>query len=87
MIQTISIKDTRKNLADLINQVDVAGKQFIISKFGKPKAMIVPFKASVQKKSTAGIHAAFGAWADRTDIKDSGAYVDKIRNEWSNRNK
>lgn len=78
MIQTVSIKTTRDNIADLVNQVDIAKREFIITKFGKPKAMLVPIKANVniqgrKVKSLPG----FGAWADRKDMKDSAAFLIK----------
>lgn len=86
MMQTIPIKETRANLADLINQVEVAGKSFVITKFGKPKAMLVPVlddrgQRSVKPKKIPG----FGMWADREDMKDPDAWVRKIRSRWARR--
>ena len=84
MLQLIPIKDTRNQLADLINQVDVGGKSFIITKFGKPKAMLVPMQSTLTKASVKPL-PSFGAWKDRTDIGDSEAWVRTIRKKMSSR--
>lgn len=86
MLQAIPIKETRNQLADLINQVDVAGKSFIITKFGKPKAMLGPVfndrsRASARSKKLPG----FGMWANREDMKDPEKWVRKIRSSWARR--
>ena len=81
MTQTVSIKDTRNNLADIINQVEMRDDVFIITKFGKPKAMIVP--VSQKKSDTSGIAESFGAWADRSDIKDSAKWAADLRAKMS----
>ncbi len=88
MMQTIPIKETRANLADLINQVDVAGKGFIITKFGKPKAMLVPVSSDVRRGSARRQPLpGFGMWADRVDMKDPEKWVRKIRKKMSGRYK
>ena len=83
-MQTIPIKETRANLADLINQVDVAGKGFIITKFGKPKAMLVPVLTDRPRRKS-GLAASFGVWKDREDMKDPDAWVRKIRAQLTRR--
>lgn len=84
MLQTIPIKETRANLADLINQVNVAGKSFVITKFGVPKAMLVPVLTDKPKKRN-GLAASFGIWKDREDMKDPDAWVRKVRAQFSRR--
>ena len=85
MTQTMSIKETRNRLADVINQVAVAGDVFVITKFGRPKAMIVPIS---QEKSGAGnFDEVFGAWKYRRDIKDTGKWVRNLRTKISLRQK
>lgn len=81
MMQTIPIKETRANLADLINQVAVGGTSFIITKFGKPKAMLVP--VLTDKRRQTGLSASFGIWKDREDMKDPDKWVRKIRAQFS----
>lgn len=86
MIQTISIKDTRNQLADLINQVDFNGREFIISKFGKPKAMLTPLRVgTIAKKTSRKPLPGFGAWKNRKDIVNSADWVTNQRKKWSNR--
>lgn len=86
MMQTIPIKETRERLADLINQVEVGGKQFIITKFGKPKAMLVPVWDDRKRKSSkAKKLPGFGIWKDREDMKDPDVWVRNLRRQWARR--
>lgn len=84
MLQTIPIKDTRAQLASLINQVDIAGKSFVITKFGKPKAMLVPMLDDNPRKRN-GLETSFGKWRDRKDTKDPDAWVRKVRAQFIRR--
>ena len=84
-MQTISIKDTRNNLAELIEKVAIGKKTFIITKFGKPKAQIVPLKKTMRKNKNIIKLPGFGMWADREDMKDSAKWVAKIRSQWKSR--
>jgi len=43
--KSLSIQETRNNLAEVIERVAIAGDKFIVTKFGKAKAIIVPLKA------------------------------------------
>lgn len=40
--QVYSIKETREQLSKLVELADLTGKRFLVTKFGKPKAAIVP---------------------------------------------
>lgn len=82
MMQQISIQDTRNNLASLVSQTSITGKQFIITKFGKPSAMLVPVQKRANKKLS-GLDAAFGLWKDRKDIKDTAKWVADLRTKMS----
>ena len=83
MTQTLSIKDTRNNLADIISRVEMRGDEIIITKFGRPRAMIVPFS---QGKATLGsLEEVFGAWKGRKDIEDTGSWVRNLRTKISKR--
>ncbi len=84
MIQAIPVKETRDRLADLINQVDIAGAEFIITKFGKPKAMLVPV-STYKKKKMRGISQSFGAWKGRKDIQNANTWVRDLRIKMSKR--
>lgn len=83
MTQTVSIKDTRNKLADIVNHVAVAGDTFVITKFGKPRAMIVPITKVKAQKSV--LEETFGAWKGRKDIKDSAGWVARLRSKMSTR--
>ncbi len=85
MTQTVSIKDTRNKLADIIDQVAFGNDIFVITKFGKPKAMIVPISENKLSNVT-GIEESFGAWAGRKDIEDSNKWVKDLRVKMSARN-
>lgn len=80
MTQVLSIKDTRDKLADVINRVAIAGDMFVITKFGQPKAMIVPISKTLDKS---GIEESFGVWSKRGDIKNSNNWVAKLRAKMS----
>lgn len=85
MIQKISIQDARNDLSNLVSQAAIAGRQFVITKFGKPSAMLVPVNQNAIKKKS-NLKAAFGIWKDRKDITDSAKWVTKMRARWSTRN-
>lgn len=85
MTQVLSIKDTRNNLADVISRVEMTGDEVIITKFGKPRAMLVPY---TNKKSVMGnLDEVFGIWRGRPDIKDSRKWVRNLREKISLRQK
>ena len=85
-MDTVSIKQLRDNLAQLIEEVAIGGKQIEITKFGKPKAMIIPMRhvKKTSKKRT-GLEASFGLWKDRKDMKDSAKWVANLRHRMSSR--
>lgn len=81
----ISTKELRDNLSEILERVAIGGQTFIVSKFGKKKAMISPVveKRTASKKQ--GIKRdlrslpAYGMWKDRKDMADSAAWVRKMR--------
>lgn len=83
MTQLISIKDTRSKLAEVINQVAIGGDVFVVTKFGKPKAMIVPIIEAKVRKSV--LEETFGAWKGRKDIKNTAKWVAALRRKISMR--
>jgi len=83
---SVSIKDTRDNLADIIDRVAVAGESFLVTKFGKVKAMITPMimvKRGDNKEKI--LKSTFGMWKDRKDMSDSAKWVRDLRNKEANR--
>ena len=85
MTQLVSIKDTRNKLAEIVDKVAIGQETFIITKFGKPKARIVPISDSTTKTYTSGIEKSFGAWAKRDDIKNTAEWAAKLRSKMSSR--
>jgi len=83
--QTRSIKETREQLSQLVEEVAIAKKRYVITKFGKPKAIIVPVEtdAKIQQRKTK--LAGFGMWKDRQDMRDPATWVSKKRKGWSSR--
>ncbi|OGG18480.1 hypothetical protein A2721_01685 [Candidatus Gottesmanbacteria bacterium RIFCSPHIGHO2_01_FULL_47_48] len=90
MVQSVPVRETRERLAELIAQVQVDGAQFVITRFGKPAAKLVPVDTSIVQRKRArkksAIDSAFGIWKDRKDIKDSAEWVADVRRQWMNRN-
>jgi len=85
MTQTLSIKDARNKLADIVSQVEMTGDEIVITKFGRPRAMLVPIERT--KVAAGGFEEVFGAWRARKDIKDGAAWVKKLRTKISLRQK
>ncbi len=84
MTQVMSIKDTRDKLAEVVNHVSATGDAVVITKFGKPKVMIVPISDKKQSVSSA-LDESFGIWKDRRDIGDTGKWVRNLRDKMSRR--
>ena len=83
---SVSIKDTRDNLADIIDRVAIAGESFLVTKFGKVKALISPFNLNLAVNKKAKIlKDSFGIWKNRRDMADSNAWVNKLRQSSSRR--
>lgn len=85
MLQTLSIKDARNNLADIVSRVEMRGEEIVITKFGKPRAMLVP--VSKQKAAVGSFDEVFGVWKGRLDIKNTGKWVRDLRTKISLRQK
>lgn len=82
MALNVSIKQTRDNLAELVERAAFGGEEFILTKFGKPKAMLVPFVIT-GGDSKSGLSEVFGAWKDRVDIKNSAKWAKDLRKKLS----
>lgn len=86
-LQTVSIREAREQFSEFVNQVAIAHKQFVITKFGKPKAILSPVIAddkAFAAREKAILETA-GAWEHRKDIKDSAKWVAKLRHRMSSR--
>lgn len=85
MTQVLSIKDTRNHLADVVARVEMTGDEVIITKFGKPRAMLVPY--TNRESAMGNFDEVFGIWKGRSDIKDSRQWVRNLREKISLRQK
>lgn len=50
--QTITTKELRDNLSEILEQVAIGRKSFVVSKFGKIKAVISPAKKKAKKAAS-----------------------------------
>lgn len=83
----MSIREAREQFSEFVNQVAIAHKQFVITKFGKPKAILSPVIAddkAFAAREKAILETA-GAWEHRKDIKDSAKWAAKLRHRMSSR--
>lgn len=85
-MQMITIKDTRDNLADFVDRVAIGGEEFVVTKFGKPKAMLVPV-TKANELGEGSFDEVFGAWKGREDIEDTATWVKELRTKVSFRAK
>jgi len=80
---SISVKDTRNNLADIIDRAFLGGERFLVTKFNKPKVVITSFKDSQfinNKEKINNILAKYeGIWKDREDIPDTKKWTENLR--------
>ncbi len=83
MRQTVSIKDTRENLAELVNRVAIARQEFVLTKFGKPQAMLVPIPATESTKTN--LDEVFAAWKNKKGLTNTTKWVRDIRTKMSTR--
>ena len=86
-LQIISTKELRDNLAEVLEQVAIGRQTFLVSKFGRKKALITPVAdvKIMKKKSKRDLKNlfAYGIWKDRKDIKDSVIWVSNLRKKQS----
>ena len=81
----------RDQLAEIIEQVATGGKTFVVTKFGKQKALVVSIdrlpefqakaesEAERQKRAEKILGQLNGIWKDRKDVTDSNEYVKQLR--------
>lgn len=78
----VSLKDARQQFSELIDRAALVRESFVVTKFDKPKAMIVPVPAQFMVKKgrrKLGVTALVGLWKDRTDIGDTTQWVSTRR--------
>lgn len=85
-LQVITTKELRDNLSEILEKVAIGKQNFLVSKFGKKKALIVPVVSDfMAKKIDLTKLSAFGIWAKRKEIKNSTAWTAKLRAKQSQR--
>lgn len=73
-MKSISVKDTRENLSEILELVAGGNHSFIITKFGKPKAQIVPVQKKPSKKKSFNTDSDFvGMHKNRPDWKNKSS--------------
>lgn len=78
---SITTKDLRDNLSQVLEQVAYGNQSYLISKFGKYKALLTPYQVQpAAKLPTAKLKPLFGLWKGHKNIKSSTDWVNKIRN-------
>jgi prevent-host-death family protein len=80
------IAQTRKRLSSLVDETAATGEAVVITKFGTPKAMLVPVSERVQLQHddaarAAKIESLAGMWKDRPDAQDTVAFAERLRRE------
>ena len=55
MRRTITTTQARQNFADIINRIQYSGEEFVISKQGKPVAMIITVQDEAGKLTNAQV--------------------------------
>ncbi len=79
-IQTmkVSVSDIKREMKNIMFAIK-CGEHVVLSYRNHPFAVIVPLEDEKKGKFKAEDHPAFGMWADREDMADPVAYVEKIR--------
>jgi len=84
---TVTIREARDNFSELVERAALADEAFLVTKFGKPKALIISSAMVTQKKDEKKeiLEKTAGLWVKRKDIKDSARWVKKLREKESSR--
>lgn len=84
--QSISTKELRDNLAEILERVAIGQQSFEVYKFGTIKAVINPPQLKTkEKRNKINFRklSAFGMWKNRRDMKDSAKWVRELRKKES----
>lgn len=73
-----SVLDLRRKMKDVKSAID-RHEHVILTYRGRKFAVIIPLEDEKHHKVKASELPAFGMWADREDMADPVAYVEKIR--------
>ncbi|MGB9706713.1 MAG: type II toxin-antitoxin system prevent-host-death family antitoxin [Microgenomates group bacterium] len=91
-LQPLSTKELRDNLAEVLERVAIGKESFLVSKFGKEKALLIPVgalnnkqKSNKQKRGKRNLKnlSFYGIWKNRKEMKNSSLWVLKMRKRQS----
>lgn len=81
----MTVQQARDNFSEIIERVALAQESFLVTKFGKPKVVIIAAdkfrklgQVGVNKRRQA-IEAIVGMWVNRKDMADSAKWVTDLR--------
>ncbi len=86
-MKTLSIAETRRDFCSLAADIIESGESIVISRYGAPSLILMKYKPEFVEErprpATASIRESpmFGMWADREDMKDPRAWIEKMREE------
>lgn len=85
----ISVKETRDKLSELLERVAIGKESFVITKFNKPKAVIMPVAevAMAEQNVRRAVTALAGVWEKSRDVKDGASWVANRRRRESSRDR
>ena len=78
----VSLKEARDRFSELIERAALVRETFMVTKFDRPKAMIVPVEEELSEKKQSGRDALnnfIGIWKNRRDIIDGSRWVSHPR--------
>jgi prevent-host-death family protein len=81
-LYSVSIKEARENFSEIVERAAIGGESFVVTKFGKSKAIIAPFtgvRKSNDRNRKRALEDTKGAWSGRKDIKDAAEWVAELR--------
>ena len=84
---TVTLKEARDNLSELIERAALTKETFLVTKFGKKKAFIISVDIlnNSRKARINILKNTFGIWAKRKDMTNSNSWIDKLRKKENKR--
>jgi prevent-host-death family protein len=73
-----TISDLRRRTSEILKAVDRGETVHVLDR-GKERAVLVPPAKKAKNKRSSADHPACGMWADRKDMEDVHAWLDKMR--------
>lgn len=78
-----SVLDLRKKMSEVMSAID-RRERVTLTHRGRRRAVIVPLEEEKKTKVKVSDLPAFGMWANRDDMTDAVAYVEKLRESRGN---